>query len=224
MDERDKQPGGAFEHLMLALGATFRVEVTAALRVGYWLGLRDLPLAAVQEAVGKAMATARFMPTPRDLRDLAGVMGVDQRALVAWNAVKRAIRAVGSYRSVDFDDPVVNATVRTLGGWLRLCGTDSDEMDRFVAKDFQRVYRELSSLKPHQDLTRYLPGVFESGGDLTLAEPPARVACGTVEATAAPALEAVASLRGRKMVEDTVAKALEQGDAYPEQAMARRMR
>lgn len=224
MDERDKQPGGAFEHLMLALGATFRVEVTAALRVGYWMGLRDLPLAAVQEAVAKAMATSRFMPTPRDLRDLAGVMGADQRAILAWNAVKRAIREVGSYRSVDFDDPVVNAAVRSLGGWPRLCGTDSEEMDRFIARDFQRLYRELSALQPHQDLTRYLPGVFESGGDLTLAEAPARVACGT-GAPPALALAEPSPLLGRKQVEEVVAKALAEGDAYPSpMAMSKRVR
>lgn len=216
MDERDKQPGGPFDNLMLALGATFRVEVTAPLRVGYWMGLRDLPLAAVQEAVAKAMASSRFMPTPRDLRDLAGVMSADQRAILAWNAVKRAIREVGSYRSVDFDDGVVNAVVRTLGGWSRLCGADSEELDRFVAREFQRLYRELSALQPPQDLTRYLPGIFESGGDLTLSEPPARVACGTGATSPALALADPAPLRGRKQVEDVVAKALEgQAGVYP---------
>ena len=179
MDERDRP---SFENLLLALGATFRVEITAPLRVGYWLGLRDLPIDAVQEAVAKAMTGSRFMPVPRELRDLAGVASSEQKAIMAWAAVKGAIREVGSYRSVSFDDPTTNAAVRSLGGWPRVCGTDSEELDKWTAKEFQRLYRELAPLHLHQDLTRYLPGLFEMGGGETLKEPPARVAIGIVAA------------------------------------------
>ena len=178
MDERDR---GSFESLVLALAATFRVEATASLKVGYWLGLRDLSLSQLQTAVGKAMATCRYMPTPRELRDLAGIMSADQRAIVAWNAVKQAIREQGRYRSIDFDDPAVNAAVRSLGGWPRLCGLDSDELDKWTSKEFQRLYRELSALQLHEDLTRYLPGVFESSGELTEKRAPTRVAVGTTD-------------------------------------------
>lgn len=176
MDEQDRP---AFEHLLLALGATFRTEVTTSLRAGYWLGLRDLTIADVQEAATKAIAGSRHMPTPRDLRDLAGVMGADQRAIIAWNALKRAIREVGSYRSVTFDDPTINAVVRSLGGWPRVCLTDSEELDKWTSKEFQRLYRELSALQLGQDLTRHLPGVFESSGELTERAEPKRIAAGT---------------------------------------------
>jgi len=176
MDERDRDE---FRTLIQALAATFRVEVTTALEVGYWLGLRDLPIRAIGAAVAAAITECKFMPVPRELRDRAGVMGADQKAILAWNAVKRAIAQVGSYRSVIFDDPVVNAAVRSLGGWHRLCQTESEELDKWTVKEFLRMYRELSALPLGPDLTRYLPGVFESSGELTEKRAPVRVVTGT---------------------------------------------
>lgn len=178
----------AFETLVEALAATFRVEPTSALKLGYWLGLGDLKLGRVEGAVERAIATCRFMPTPRELRDLAGEESSDQRAILAWNAVKQAIGRVGSYRSVTFDDATVNAVVRSLGGWIRVCRTDSEELDKWTSKEFQRLYRELSGLPLSGDMTRYLPGIFESSGELTERKPPVLVLTG---ARPAPALRAV---------------------------------
>lgn len=166
------------EPLVMALAATFRVEPSGPLKLGYWLGLRDLELSKIQAAVARAMISCRFMPTPREIRDLAGEVTVEQKAVLAWAAVKRAIRQHGSYRSVDFDDPTVNAAVRSLGGWPRVCGTESEELDKWTSKEFQRLYRELSGLQLNGDMTRYLLGVFEGSNDWTESVPPVRVSTG----------------------------------------------
>jgi len=69
MRETEKQ---RFAVLIQALGATFRTEVSAAMAEGYWLGLSDIPLSKVQQAVQLAIRESRFMPTPAELRSYVG--------------------------------------------------------------------------------------------------------------------------------------------------------
>lgn len=179
----------AFLDLIEGLALTFKTKVSKALLSAYWMGLSDLPFDQVKAACIRALVGCKFMPVPREIRDLAGIMGPDQKAIIAWNAVKRAIREVGSYRSVTFDDPAINAAIRSLGGWPRVCGTESEELDKWTSKEFQRLYRELGALPLGQDLTRYLPGIFETAGGLTLEQAPTRVAAGTLLKPAAPVLQ-----------------------------------
>lgn len=68
MGENDRP---AFTLSIEAMAATFRQEVTPALLLGYWLGLGDLDLAAVQRAIGAGIRECEFMPTVAKLRELA---------------------------------------------------------------------------------------------------------------------------------------------------------
>lgn len=176
MTDSDREEFGS--HIE-ALAAAFKTKASKPLYMAYWFGLQDLPMEAIRQACTKALVECKFMPVPRELRDLAGVMGADQRAIVAWNSVKQAIREVGSYRSVSFDDPTINAAIRSLGGWPRVCGTDSEELDKWTSKEFQRLYCRLSALPLGQDLTRYLVGVFEASGHETLPDKPRQIRTGT---------------------------------------------
>lgn len=188
--QRSDEP--VFADLIEGLAVTFKAKVSKALLSGYWLGLSDLPIEQVKQACVRALVDCKFMPVPRELRDLAGIMGPEQRAIIAWASVKRAIASVGSYRSVDFDDPTINAVIRSLGGWPRVCGTDSEELDKWTSKEFQRLYRELSGLRLSDDMTRSLKGIFEASGELTEKREPTRVVTGL-----APAQEAaIVPLRG----------------------------
>lgn len=62
-----------FAKIVAALAATFRQECSAALIDGYWMGLDDLTLDVLRRAAAQAIRTSRFMPTPHELRVLAGV-------------------------------------------------------------------------------------------------------------------------------------------------------
>jgi hypothetical protein len=168
MENQDRK---AFADCIQALAAAFRTETSPALFESYWMGLDDLPLNAVLAAVKQAARKCRFMPVPAELRELAGAGG-QAAVLDAWQAVVGAIRSVGHYRSVDFG-PVVNAVVRNLGGWRRLCDADSDELHSFLRKDFERIYATTAQRPPESLDSRPLLG--EHGGD------PVRVAIGPVE-------------------------------------------
>ncbi len=135
------------------LAAMFRTEVTTPLLEGYWLGLSDLEYHDVRRAAVDAVRTCRFMPTAAELRErIHG--GSANRALIAWPEVMAAVASVGGYRTVVFADPVTNAAVHNVGGWQRLCEADSNELDRFIRKDFEKAYAALAAhgmgnTKPH---------------------------------------------------------------------------
>ena len=80
------------------------------------------------------------MPSVAVLRDLTGEMRSEDRVQLAWEAMVAAIRDVGGYRSITFEDPAITATVRALGGWERICTTDTEELHKWLRKDFERVY------------------------------------------------------------------------------------
>ena len=156
MTEADEK---RFATLLRAMGETFGAPITSGQILGYRMALGDLPIEAIEKAVKTALGACKFMPKPAELRELAGGMTAETRAVIAWGAVKKAVHAVSIYGSVDFDDPVVNATVRNLGGWVSLCNSDAAEFDTWIRKRFEDVYVRLYKLDLHPDQTRHLPGL-----------------------------------------------------------------
>lgn len=122
---------------MNAMAATFQRPMTEAGLTGYWMGLSDLPLAAVEKAVQAAMRTRKFMPVVADLRELAGhgEIALEDRASICWLVFTKAMRQHGYYHSVDFDDAGVNFAVRCIGAW------DEDfELTNYTEKRFRDAY------------------------------------------------------------------------------------
>lgn len=140
MQSRDRNE---FIVVIEAMAATFSREPTEALLHGYWLGLEDLDLGGVKKAAATAMRSRKFMPTVIELRELAGEIAPAMRAVLAWDAFKQGIRKCGYYTSVDFDDPIINATVRNLGDWMPVLERLEAEGDKWIRKDFERVYISL---------------------------------------------------------------------------------
>jgi hypothetical protein len=173
-----------FALFIKGLAAAHGVEASTALQLGYWMGLKDLPLSSIEHAIDRALSSCRHMPKPVELRELAGEITNTQRAIIAWDALRRAIASHGSYRSVDFDDPLVNATVRNLGGWSKICGTGTEEFEKWTRKEFERVYLSLCASGASTEACAYLVGATEhrneaQGGEaLKYIEPPAIVVTG----------------------------------------------
>lgn len=81
----------------------------------------------------------RFAPKPADIvRHLVGDTG--SLAQAAWTKVITAIERVGSYESIVFDDPLVMAVVRDMGGWLELNRMTNESMP-FKQNEFVTRYR-----------------------------------------------------------------------------------
>jgi hypothetical protein len=125
--------------IVAVLCETFGRTPSEATFFGYELGLADLPVDKVEAAALQAIRTCRFMPTVNELRQLAGELTPDARALVAWDESAAAARRLGSWPSVRFGDPATAAVVRSLGGWPGFVGAVLAN-DEWTRKDFLKQY------------------------------------------------------------------------------------
>lgn len=127
------------------LAANFNRETSAPLFESYWLVLSDLGPEELAVATRRALAECKFMPTASELLTLSGHgRSVVFDAAQAWEAVRRAIDKHDYTTSVDFG-PLVNAIVRNIGGWLRLCDLPREDLDVWARKEFERLYAEFAN-------------------------------------------------------------------------------
>lgn len=108
----------------------------------YWQGLRQYDLAAVEKALWEHTQNpdhGQFMPKIADV--VRGLTGRTQdQAAVAWAKVDRAVRVVGVYRDVVFDDALIHRVLADMGGWIGLGNKTEDDWP-FVAREFENRYR-----------------------------------------------------------------------------------
>lgn len=159
MTENDRKK---FTGIMQAIASTFSRECDEPMLMGYWLGLCDIEVDTVNRAAMRAIRECKRMPTVHHLRELAGVISDDARALLAWQATCKAITDHGRYQHVDFDDRIINATIRTLGGWPRFIDRFDNDREQFVQRDFERTYKSLQSAGVDGEITRPLSGLAEA--------------------------------------------------------------
>lgn len=151
-----------FAHLLAALAAAFGREADEALAEGYWLGLADLEIHEVESACARALRESEFFPKPVELRRLAGHMAADMRSVLAWDSVATSVARIGHWTSVDFDDPLINATIRNMGGWTRLCTLPIEEFQVWGRKEFERIYAALCESGTSAESCAHLPGATEA--------------------------------------------------------------
>ncbi|RKR46286.1 DUF6475 domain-containing protein [Paraburkholderia sp. BL17N1] len=132
----------------------------------WWEALRAYDLPAVQDAFNRHCVnpdSGQFAPKPADVvKMLSG--STQDAALVAWSKVDRAVREVGTYRSVVFDDPVIHRVVTDMGGWVLIGGKD-DEAWPFVRNEFVNRYR---GFRMRSETPEYLPvliGIAEASNN-----------------------------------------------------------
>jgi len=139
MIERDDEK---FSGMLIAAGELYNKTLSTAVIGIYWNALKNYDLGEVQRAFSSHAAdtdNGQFMPKPADLiRHIQG--SKEGRALQAWSKVEKAIRTIGHYDSVVFDDPFIHQIIDEMGGWCKVCGTSEDEMP-FKSKEFEKRYR-----------------------------------------------------------------------------------
>jgi hypothetical protein len=148
-----------------ALCEAFNRSPTTATFKAYEWGLDGIAIESIERASKQALRTSKFMPSPSELREMAGELKPQNRAILAWDAFKKALKEHGYYHSVDFDDKVINATIRNLGGWMK-CAEEIDsrplhEFDTWFRKEFERVYVSLFASGVGGESIKYLSGYYE---------------------------------------------------------------
>ncbi|MGQ7249551.1 DUF6475 domain-containing protein [Halomonas sp. V046] len=101
--------------------------------------------------------TGQFPPKPGDVIKFA--RGDSQsRTLHAWAKVERAIRSVGHYSDVAFDDPLIHAAIERMGGWPKIAMVESEKDIVWLRQRFEAQYRTYAIHKPDQ-WPAFLPGI-----------------------------------------------------------------
>lgn len=108
----------------------------------YWEGLRQYDLEAVERALWAHTQnpdSGQFMPKIADVTKMLQGRTGDQAA-IAWSKVDTALRGVGTYADVVFDDSIIHRVLADMGGWVPL-GTKTEDDWPFIAKEFMNRYR-----------------------------------------------------------------------------------
>lgn len=123
--------------------------------------LADLDYPAVNAAVERLLATAKFMPTIAEIRETALTLAVGEQKPGGqeWGTVLKAIGRWGTYRvpGVDFkfDDPVTAQCVAAMG-WENLCASENQQADR---ARFTELYDKLAVQERRKQLSDGLPAM-----------------------------------------------------------------
>jgi hypothetical protein len=129
-----------FAQMLAAASDLYGKSISGGAMTLWWEALRRYDVADVERAFRAAVSnpeSGQFMPKPADIiRAIDGTSG--DRSLLAWGKVMDAMRAVGAYNSVAFDDPVIHAVVSDMGGWPKLC---REELHRMPWKRPQQTPR-----------------------------------------------------------------------------------
>jgi hypothetical protein len=156
LKQSDKQK---FIDLLGGVYALYRADLSPQVVEIWWRALAAYDIAAVSEALTKhAMNpdTGQFVPKPADVVRMLGGTTKDA-AILAWARADQAVRSIGSWTTVVFDDPIIMRVIEDLGGWVWLCEQTEREWP-FVEKrfcDHYRVYRGRGEVPEHP---RKLPG------------------------------------------------------------------
>lgn len=142
-----------FGEFILAIGEMFDKEISDVLRQLYWNSLEPFTDEQCKKAFNEIILSSRFFPKPVDIIEaIRGTQG--NRATEAWIQTLNAIRRIGTYQSVKFDDPVIHAVIEHMGGWPEMGNMLVDE-EKWKQKEFERLY---PIMEARGNLPDYLPG------------------------------------------------------------------
>ena len=169
------QDKNLFNRFMAGIGETFDKEISEILLDIYWSVLERFSDEQCKEAFNKAIVSCKFFPKPVEIIELIsdGPGKLDDRAELQASEVIWAVKHIGHYQSVRFDDPVTMAVIQQCyGGWIQLCSELKEE--KWFRKDFVRYYRAYHN--QGIAFNGYLTGFIESentmrGYDQHIPEP-----------------------------------------------------
>jgi sugar (pentulose or hexulose) kinase len=152
MIDQDRKP---FAKLMSGVYGFYGKDTSDFSLDVWWQAMSPFDFEAVRDALNRHCVnpdSGQFLPKPADVVKMLGGSTVDA-ALVAWSKVDRAVREVGTYRSVAFDDPVIHRVITDMGGWVAL-GAKDEEAWPFVRNEFVNRYR---GFRMRSEIPEYLP-------------------------------------------------------------------
>ena len=134
----------------------------------YFKALSDYGIEVIERAA-MAIVKGRVYPAfPKPGEIIQEIEGTkENQAIDAWGKIVSAIRQIGPYRSVSFDDPTIHSVIEFMGGWPATGDWLEDEL-KWKQKEFERLY---AIMKTSGRESKYLPGIHEMQNGLNGASP-----------------------------------------------------
>ncbi|AVF41568.1 hypothetical protein AL486_19130 [Pandoraea apista] len=152
-----------FFSLISNVYAFYRQDYSDFVGQVWWGAMKVFDLAAVRDALGRHAANpdaGQFLPKPADVvKMLEG--STQDAALLAWHKVDKAVREVGTYASVAFDDALIHRVVFEMGGWVSL-GTKDESEWPFLKNEFVNRYRGYRGRSQVPEYPPLLIGIAET--------------------------------------------------------------
>ena len=139
----------------------YRQEITDFALSVWWEAMKPFDFEAVRDALNRHAVNpdnGQFLPKPADVVRLLGGSNLD-RATLAWTVVQRACHHVGTYESVCFDEPIINAVISEMGGWIAHGQIQEKELP-FKQREFEQRYRAYRTKGAIDAYPRCLPGIL----------------------------------------------------------------
>ena len=151
-----------FVSLMVGTGEVYGREVSDHLNDAYWSALSKYEMEDVTRAFNSHLVnpdSGQFFPKPADIvKFIDG--NTQSNALRAWSKVEKAVRHVGPYRTVVFDDALIHAVLVDMGGWIDICNMTDKELP-FRRNEFEKRYRGFG-INPPEKYSKKLIGISEA--------------------------------------------------------------
>lgn len=151
-----------FGQMLVAVGDLYS-KTMSEFSIGlYFNALKEYDLPAVRQAFDRYVKnpdSGQFMPKPADLIRMMEGTSLDA-SMAAWSKVDKAVRQVGTYASVVFDDPLIHRVISDMGGWVKF-GTKTEDEWPFIARDFQNIYKGYAHRNEQPEYDPVLIGISD---------------------------------------------------------------
>ena len=147
-------------YLWAAIGRTKEPDdITLA---AWYDNLSDLTREQVQTGMRRFIRehSAEFVNVQK-IRELSGAQtALDEASVSAWSAVLTAIKHFGGYQTPAWtgrnDAARITQAITHLGGWVRLCDTESEELHKWTRQAFQKAYNAIPPTAERARLTNLI--------------------------------------------------------------------
>jgi len=144
MNQNDKD---RFLKAFTFMAEVFAKENSKILLNAYFKAMDKFTIDEVVSAIETAICNVKFFPKPVELIEMitGGSQNIEDRALIEAGKVLKAIKRIGKYKSVQFDDAFTQAViVQTFGGWVKMCAELNTQEEKWFVKDFSGSYSAYS--------------------------------------------------------------------------------
>ncbi len=160
MDNKDAKQ---FFSIMTRVADIFDAELSERKQKSYFEILSEYTIDQVRDAFNRACRQCKFFPKPAEIIEFITGTGADVEAIAHKEAAKvlEAIRRIGGYNSVKFDDPTTAAVILYgFGGWEKLCNDRLESENKWFIIEFVKLYKSYKATR--MEVRHSLGGIWEN--------------------------------------------------------------